>query len=83
VIRRLIRWLEKRRARRIAREARIDPNGKCPWCGNFGFVLKAGLYAVNPKAQAIAEPLVRMTCKTCSGDCYEKTVAAPELFLKK
>lgn len=56
----------------------IDPNAKCPACGNRSGKLK--LSRVSPKGAKVPnpEPMIEHTCNICEAKFYEKTVAAPE-----
>jgi hypothetical protein len=51
-------------------DPRIDPNAKCPGCGNYG----GSLDAVNVSQGELLEIMIRHTCFTCGGRWFEKTV---------
>jgi hypothetical protein len=63
---------------RISR-ARIDPNAKCPACGNRGSVLKC--IFVETQSKPNKSVMVERTCKTCGAQCYEPTIMKPEKWV--
>ena len=55
-----------------APQDRIDPNGKCPACGNRTGALK--FERVGP----MQLPRVKHTCAVCGCAWYEKTMSVPD-----
>jgi len=60
---------------------RIDPNAKCPWCGNASGRLRA--VHRTQGANTVSTPLVEHTCAVCRGRTYEAPVitAGPEKLI--
>jgi hypothetical protein len=75
----MIAWLRSLlEAWRISR-AFIDPNAKCPACGNHGSVLKCVFVDAQTKPNKTV--MVERTCKTCAAQCYEPTIMKPEKWV--